>query len=208
MTHHVSVYVSPSCSLSVLPSQVQTPGTDVAHFVFETFNIAAARAVIDQAHQAPLESTYRLHILVGRRFTHEAQNALLKILEDPPVTARFILVVPSQAHLLPTVRSRVVFVDTSTDPVPPTAEEFLAENIAARLARIQRYQKAKDTNALRDIIQAVGQYIVTVPPETPWCTAVVRRTVEQAVRYSAGSGASQKMLCEHVALVVPIVTTR
>lgn len=51
--------------------------------------------IIDQAHT----------------LTHEAQNALLKMLEEPPADTVFILTSPSVQQLLPTVRSRLQTID-------------------------------------------------------------------------------------------------
>ena len=56
----------------------------------------------------------------GRKFfileidsiTHEAQNALLKIFEEPNEYAHFFLVIPSEELLLPTLRSRLFMIRT------------------------------------------------------------------------------------------------
>jgi DNA polymerase III gamma/tau subunit len=43
--------------------------------------------------------------------SHEAQNALLKILEEPPVDTVFILTANSSLNVLPTVASRLQIID-------------------------------------------------------------------------------------------------
>ncbi len=45
-------------------------------------------------------------ILEAQRLTQEAQNALLKSLEEPPASATFVLTTPHSKLLLPTVASR------------------------------------------------------------------------------------------------------
>ena len=40
--------------------------------------------------------------------TEQAQNALLKILEEPPASALFLLTCENRGQLLETIRSRVV----------------------------------------------------------------------------------------------------
>lgn len=55
----------------------------------------------------PFESENKVYIIEdAAALTDEAQNAMLKILEEPPEYAVFILITPSSSALLPTVVSR------------------------------------------------------------------------------------------------------
>lgn len=54
-------------------------------------------------------------ILFADRLTSNAQNALLKTLEEPPPNSLLVLVTDSPATLLPTTRSRAQFVDVTED---------------------------------------------------------------------------------------------
>ena len=47
--------------------------------------------------------------------TAEGQNALLKVLEEPPEKTRFLLLSESPEKILPTVRSRAGFIDLKSD---------------------------------------------------------------------------------------------
>ncbi len=58
--------------------------------------------------QKPLKSPYKLVIIEeAEKLTVEAQNALLKILEEPPSCAILVLEGANRQHLLPTIISRV-----------------------------------------------------------------------------------------------------
>lgn len=65
----------------------------------------------------------------ARKLTPEAQNALLKILEEPPKHLRIILVSDAQHHLLDTVISRCQLVQhspqTKTDPNSPALDSLI-----------------------------------------------------------------------------------
>lgn len=51
--------------------------------------------------------TARFFVFYGaEKMTHQAQNALLKLLEEPGESVKFVLVCRSAANLLPTIRSR------------------------------------------------------------------------------------------------------
>ncbi len=71
----------------------------------EKFKLEHAKAVIAEAYISESQSKY---IIFGsKEFTKEAQNSLLKILEEPPRNIVFIIITPTKANLLPTIRSRL-----------------------------------------------------------------------------------------------------
>ncbi len=56
----------------------------------------------------PDKAAYRIiHILEAQDMGHEAQNSLLKLLEEPPANTIFMMTTTSSQRLLPTIRSRV-----------------------------------------------------------------------------------------------------
>lgn len=74
-------------------------------FIREDFKIEDAKEVISEAYKS--ESQTKTLILGAKSFTIPAQNALLKILEEPPNNIVFILLAPNKSTFLPTVRSRL-----------------------------------------------------------------------------------------------------
>ncbi|MDN5067821.1 DNA polymerase III subunit delta' [Aliarcobacter butzleri] len=73
----------------------------------EEFLIAQANETIKEAFIATSEKKYLF--LCGSTFRKEAQNALLKILEEPPRNIVFILMTNSKTSLLPTIYSRLPY---------------------------------------------------------------------------------------------------
>ncbi len=72
-----------------------------------SIGIADVREIIQQLAYAPVEGGERVVIFrEAERMTEEAQNALLKSMEEPPHHTLFILTTHRPAALLPTVRSR------------------------------------------------------------------------------------------------------
>jgi len=93
----------------------------------------------------PNESRRKVYIFrEGERLNAEAQNAALKLLEEPPAGVTLILCVPNATVLLPTVRSRCLELNVSAEADGKTseqdalAEEYLqlaAEGDVLRLCR-------------------------------------------------------------------------
>ena len=73
----------------------------------DSISIASIRDMIHRASIHPSEGEHRVIIIQeSEKMTIEAQNALLKILEDPPDGTWFILLCQHQDQLLPTIVSR------------------------------------------------------------------------------------------------------
>ena len=77
----------------------------VVSFVREKFLTEDAKNVIAEAYKSELDTKYIL--LGGYEMNQYAQNALLKVLEEPPKNIVFILLSPSKSIILPTIRSRL-----------------------------------------------------------------------------------------------------
>jgi hypothetical protein len=72
------------------------------------FSVEDARDLADLARLASARGGAKAVVVSATRLFHEAQNALLKLFEEPPEDTYLFLVVPSEGMLLPTMRSRVM----------------------------------------------------------------------------------------------------
>lgn len=70
------------------------------------FLLDDARAVEKESYIA--ETSEKIIILMAQSYRIEAQNFLLKLLEEPPKNIKFLIVVPSKNLLLPTIKSRLI----------------------------------------------------------------------------------------------------
>lgn len=69
--------------------------------------VGEVREVLGQLEYAPFEGRYRVWIVeAAEKLSDEAQNALLKTLEEPPRNALVVLVTRRYGSLIPTVTSR------------------------------------------------------------------------------------------------------
>jgi DNA polymerase-3 subunit delta' len=71
-------------------------------------SIKDARALVERSYFAPSLGRYRVIVMEDAdRMAERTSNVLLKALEEPPEQTVWILCAPSDADLLPTIRSRV-----------------------------------------------------------------------------------------------------
>lgn len=71
----------------------------------DDFLTAQAQQTIKEAYIASNETKYI--ILCGNSFRIEAQNSLLKVLEEPPKNIVFVIITTSKSNILPTILSRM-----------------------------------------------------------------------------------------------------
>lgn len=71
-------------------------------------SIKDARALVERSYFSPSLGRYRVIVMEDAdRMTERTSNVLLKALEEPPERTVWVLCAPSDADLLPTIRSRV-----------------------------------------------------------------------------------------------------
>lgn len=99
----------------------------------QTLSVDAVRQVRQDAYTLPHQAPRRVFLFPeADAMTEQAQNALLKVLEEPPAYVVFLLLTVSASRLLATIRSRSVILTLS----PPAPEEA-ADRVMA-LAAAQR----------------------------------------------------------------------
>ena len=88
-----------------------------------SLSVDTVKAITSDAYRMPEEADVNVYILLmGGNTSAAAQNKLLKVIEEPPDSAVFLLVCDSAEQLLPTIRSRV----QSFTLKPPPLEEAAA----------------------------------------------------------------------------------
>ena len=104
-----------------------------------TVTVDLIREIRNQAYVKPMQSAVRVFIIPeAQRMNQQAQNALLKVLEEPPARVLFILTCEYTRQLLETVVSRVSVLSLSA-PEPAEVVDFI----------VSRYEKY-DRDAVRD----------------------------------------------------------
>ena len=168
---------------------------------YGAFSIDDARELTSRATLKGVEGR-RVFVLVVDSMSVEAQNALLKTLEEPPGGALFVFVHPAPETLLPTVRSRVQILEVPGARPALQAldiEAFLKAKPAVRLDLLQvLLDKGEgDQRDMGAILAFLGNLEHALAHKPTALHAVYR-----ARNYIGDRGALVKPLLEQVALLV------
>jgi len=110
----------------------------------DSISIDEIRELKRHIFQKPLSYKFKFIIIEeAEKLTIEAQNALLKILEEPPASAIIILEARNKSQLLPTIQSRVVTFSTVPDrKIQQENLDILSEkNLLLALEKIAQIEK-------------------------------------------------------------------
>ena len=132
-------------------SQIDSKLTKV--YTCDEFKIEDSKAVMREAYIAE-ESTKHL-IIVAPSYRIEAQNALLKLLEEPPRNIVFILIVKSKAALLPTIRSRMQIETIQADKEPFILEIDIAKMELGDIFSFVKKNKNIAKSQVKENIEAI-----------------------------------------------------
>lgn len=178
-----------------------------AHRFFNqtVLDIESARAIISWANTPYNEE--KIALISFHTIGLEAQNALLKLLEEPRTGVRFILVTSNTASLIPTVLSRVLVISSDENNEELfDAENFLKTSHTLRmklphtlklLSQVDEEER-KDREAVKAFILAISTVLTKNNMETKY----IKETL-QIASYAADPSASGKALLEYLSLLLP-----
>ncbi|OGG92798.1 hypothetical protein A2609_03325 [Candidatus Kaiserbacteria bacterium RIFOXYD1_FULL_47_14] len=184
------------------------------------FSVEDARNVCDTAAGAPFAGEYKVLIIAASRAYHEAQNALLKLFEEPPEGTFLFFILPSLGGLLPTLRSRVQILDfvspqsyggLTKSPHFGIVEEFIKASKDKRSAIIKKLTSGKDEEEKRELrdeaiaivngIEAVAYAKFKKSPSTELGALLSDIATLRSNLYDRS--APVRMILEHLSLVIP-----
>jgi DNA polymerase-3 subunit delta' len=120
----------------------------------EKFLVDDARFAIEKAYMASEEKT--IVILAAQFFRPDAQNKLLKVIEEPPEGVEFILITPSKPTILPTIRSRLpITVRRETQEVETFELDLRQLDLASVYTFIQKHKRI-DTAKAKLLVEKIG----------------------------------------------------
>lgn len=159
-----------------------------------SFRVDTVREIRQAAFVMPNEANCKVFVLLkAHSMGVEAQNALLKILEEPPEYAVFILTCVSRSRMLQTILSRCTCFSFENPCVCSADEEILSlsEQMAAATLSESEWDLLKLTSEFdkdnKKFKSVVSQFILTVSD------AVIIKCGSKATLYSGQEQAAKKL---------------
>lgn len=189
---------------------------DVVIHEAENFLIDEALEVIHEQSFFGVDGGAKYVLLVFSSMTIEAQNTLLKTLEEPTAQTHFFLIVSLSDVLLPTLRSRMISLRVEEEQAAKDisdAERFLASSIVERLRRIEPLISTKGEerkSSRKEMRHFIGALEIVLVKRFPVPDRAIARALGDLVlarRYSFSASSSPKILLGHLALTLPILPT-
>ncbi len=216
--HHAYLYEGPAALLQPLADDACTRfgftaggNPDVHVESWEKFGIDESRALVMQTSLRSMQGK-SLFVLGIASITSEAQQALLKLFEEPGEGVVFVVLVP-HGTLLPTLRSRFLDyprkgmsgVEISSQEIS-TALEFLSWPYAKRSAWVTAFLKGDDDGLrekVRVFVDALEAEMYKHLSNNPKEVGPALADVGHFRGYLADRAPSIKMILEHFAATLP-----
>ncbi len=116
---------------------------DFYHLVMDSFNIEDAHSIRSFGYEKKFggDVSKKIFLICADRFLLEAQNALLKMFEEPADGTHFFVIVPDRNVLLPTLVSRLYVVSSRQGLAEGSeqAEQFFAMALDDRVAFLKEF---------------------------------------------------------------------
>jgi DNA polymerase III delta prime subunit len=174
---------------------------------YETFGIDDARELKERAGKRPLEETKKIFIIAFNFITSEAQNALLKMFEEPAEDTHFFIVAPVSAALLPTLRSRLSILEPEVSKDELTeARKFLSGNLNLRLKIAEKFKDAENESKKSELLFLIDQLERFLSENNKSSEASQADALKEMLalkKYLFGRSPSVKMIAEYLLLRLP-----
>ena len=186
--------------------------TDCLFEEFESFGIDESRRLKGLQANKGFSGANRYFVVSTSFFTVEAQNALLKMFEEPRDGVFIFLIVPTLDMVIDTLLSRLQVVgvpDVSVkdkDSIKEPFYNFVTMTISERLKIIKKLTLDKEKKQAKikalKLLDVVEERIAKDIKKPDIAQAL--EEIIFARKYLYGRSPSLKMILEHIALVIPI----
>lgn len=180
---------------------------------YDSFSIDDSR-IVKEWHSRKKTGEEKRFFIIGSKFiNHDAERALLKILEEPSEDTHFFIIVPDSSLLLDTILSRAHLIRENKDNnISEEAKKFLKSSKKDRIDMIalilKKNENNEDSGGLRhDSINLLNNLEIIIhenfkknPRDLNFITSL--EEINKSKDYLSLPGSSAKMILEHIALVI------
>ena len=197
---------------------VESKSPDVLCQIYESFTMDDSSQIKDWHSRLGIGKKKKVCIIATKFINREAEQALLKIIEEPAVNTHFFMIVPDSSQLLNTIISRTHVIkikqlDTEGSiDIQKNVFEFVKSTLADRIKIVSLIiEKNKDKENTGHLRYYATSFINDV--ESIFYQKFKKNRNDKNIKFILGElqksreylstpGASVKMILEHLALVI------
>lgn len=178
---------------------------------YSLFSVDDARTLSKSASLRSGQNAPHVEIVYADSISIEAQNAILKAIEEPAPNTHYIFVTPRLDKILPTILSRSISFSLLNTTIDSTTalemKEFLGAGRVTRMTIIARYLKDLEDEDGETSRRALDSFfeklIIHISSLNIAEKSSALEVLMNARKYIRDKGSSQKMIAEYVALMIP-----
>ncbi|MFH1454976.1 MAG: hypothetical protein ABIF22_01505 [bacterium] len=180
---------------------------------FDVMDIEDGRSIKNLHQNKPISGDKKIFVVSANFITEKAQNAMLKLFEEPRGDTHFFLVIPSLSNIIPTFKSRLFIIDTNevgSSLINP--KNFLKMSIGKRMEAAKKICESisdeeqskieiiKFLNSLESELKKKVNFLKTDNDELK-----MFEEIEKVRQYAGEQSPSLKMLLEYISLILPVL---
>ncbi len=183
---------------------------------FDVMDIADGRAIKILHQNKPTTGDKKIFVISANFITEKAQNAMLKLFEEPRGDTHFFLILPSLNNIIPTFRSRLFVIGekTSRQGLEECSQiinpkEFLKMPIGKRLEVVKKIcgsisdEEESKIEAIKFVNAIETELFLRQSASSLRESAHILENLENVRQYAGEQSPSLKMLLEHLSLLLP-----
>ncbi len=195
--------------------EINKNSVDLLLNLYDSFTVSDSKEIKEWHNNKPTEGNKKICIIGTKFINKDAEQTLLKIIEEPNPYTHFFIVVPDSSLLLSTILSRVQLIDNlkiGNGIDDNEAEDFFKANLSIRIEKvaqiIKKFKDNENSGGLRhEAIMLINgiEKIVYLKWKKDLDNKDLKFILEELKKsreYLSIPGASVKMILEHIALMI------
>lgn len=202
---------------SFLTKDLKFPIIGNPDFLLSEFNVLKVddcRILNEAQLSIPIKYDKKIFVIFTNSITLDAQNSMLKTLEEPRSNSYFFLVLPATIKLLPTLKSRLILgqLENIVNNINYLSDDFLDAKIGKRLdiagkilkeVKEEKLTKSDVATFLKGLELSIKRGLDINKGKTLYSKRLSAISdIEKAIGYATDESPSLKVILEHLALVL------
>jgi DNA polymerase III delta prime subunit len=180
---------------------------------FDVMDIEDGRKIKDLHQNRPIANDKKIFVVSANFITEKAQNAMLKLFEEPRGDTHFFLVLPSLNNIISTLRSRFFIIDTNCNcDSLIDVKKFLKKSIGERFEDVKELcgNISSDDESKIEIINFINSIEIELKKKVNFLKTNEEEVklfeeIEKMRQYASEQSPSLKMILEHLSLMLPVL---